>query len=257
MSKTRNRTNKVSNQTQTSPQTGDQVEAQKNTSTTTAPKGDNDEVVQEEPALETQHKDTTQESKEEPKIVVGSLVGGTSAPLGNAVTEEKAKEIIEQKPVAAQPVLSKFQKKIEEIKQSGSAIEKSIVTTLESYVKTLAPGVLNEETIIHRNQLQLWNIIKGTLENEEEFDNNWKLLIMFFREYREGALGGSYPFRGLDNIKGISAEQIKAFMNVLNLLTISAGLNNKKDVSKFTRLDKSIHSIFKESVRQRVINYYV
>jgi hypothetical protein len=196
----------------------------------------------------------TSEVKE---IVVGSVVKGTTSNLGQAATPAQTKAIIAQKPVAQPQDVSKFDKKINEVKASGSPVEKSIVSTLETYVVTMAPGKLNEDSTIHRLQIQLWGIIKNTLETEENFDNNWKLLVSYFRQYRDGALGGSSPFRGLDNIKGISSEQNQAFMNVLNLLIVTAGLTNKKDVSKHTRLDKSITSIFKESVRQRVINYYV
>lgn len=209
-------------------------------------------AVAEQPA-QTEQQPETQTNQ----IVVGSVVPGTTSVLGAAAPAEKVREIISQKPVAQPQDVSKFEKKLNEVKADGTALEKMIVTTLEAYVKTMAPGVINEEQVIHRAQMQLWNVLKNTLEAEENFDNNWKLVISFFRQYRDGALGGSSPFRGLDSIKGISAEQNQAFMNVINLLIVTAGLTNKKDVSKHTRLDKSIHSIFKESVRQRVINYYV
>lgn len=211
--------------------------------------------TQETPAPVVEEKTTVEPVKQE--IVVGSVVSGTTSNLGQAATPAETKVIIAQKPVAQPQDVSKFDKKINEVKAKGSALEKSIVSTLDTYVATMAPGKINEDSTVHRLQMQLWNVIKNTLETEENFENNWKLLISYFREYRDGALGGSSPYRGLDNIKGISSEQNQAFMNVLNLLLVTAGLTNKKDVSKHTRLDKSITSIFKESVRQRVINYYV
>lgn len=210
---------------------------------------------------ENEQPEQTQESQgtveKQPEIVVGSVVQGTTASLGAAADAEVVKKTLEQKPVMQQQDVSKFQKRLNDVKQSGSALAKTIVSTLESYVSTMAPGKINEENVIHRNQLQLWSVIKNTLENEEDFENNWKLLVSFFREYQKGALGGSAPFRGLDNIKSISKEQNQAFMNVLNLLIISGGLTNKKDVVKYTNLDKTISSIFKETVRQRIVNYYV
>lgn len=253
----RNKGNKVQTQQSTEVQTNE-TQTEAITATTTA--GEEAQVATNNDLAVQQSETVTEQPaaiSSEPTIVVGSVVAGTSSALGNKVDEQKTKEIISQKPIAQPQDVSKFEKRVNEIKAKGNTLQKLIVNVFEKYVVDMAPGKPVEEKNLHRSQMQLWNVLKNTLENEDGFEDNWKLVISFFREYKDGALGKSYPYRGLDNITVISAEQNQALMNLLNLLTISGGIVDKKSVQKYVRLDKAIHRIFSEEVRQRVVNYYV
>lgn len=196
------------------------------------------------------------EEKVEP-VVSGSIVSNVTSALGKSAPKEMAQKIASQKTVAPKQTASKFEQKIADFLNNGTTFQKMFVATLQRYVEEMKPGRVFEDPMqAFKHQRSLWDTVKNIVLTEENFIENWKMLVMFFRNNRDGALGDKYPFRFMENTPNMNTEERQAFLNLMTLLTVSGGLNNPKDVAKSVSLDRVIHRILGQEARQRVVNYY-
>jgi hypothetical protein len=213
--------------------------------------------VTEEPSSNTELVTEVEEPKVEvPVVKTGSVVSGKKEPLGSKLPEKEVAKVLAQPSKAVPATPSVFQKKIDTYIKEGGIFEQHIVDTLNRYINEMAPGKQITEDKARTLQNTLWKTITSIVNTEENFTKNFKTLIMFFREHRDGALGDRYTFRFSENNTVMSKDQLASFQKMLALLSVAAGLNNQKEVHKFIKLDAVLDKAFNDEARQRVIGYF-
>lgn len=150
-----------------------------------------------------------------------------------------------------------FEIKNDEIRANGSTLLKQVLTTLETYVSVM--GVTNtvvSSDVINQQQSALWRAIKFVLGSSEDFSAGMDLLISFVRTYRDGAFLDRMVYRGFEHTR-LSAEQSKAFQQLLAVLTTASDLKDVRRVSRTIDLQMAMGSqVFADDSRQRVIGYF-
>lgn len=171
--------------------------------------------------------------------------------------EVAADETAKTEPVKEEaPKLSAWDAKIAEIKLQGTDFQKMVVETLEKYIVDMRPKTVITETLMNQSQLQLWRVIRLTIESEEEFAACYPLIIAYFKHYANDVFDERYLFRGSDTIP-LDAETMKYFLGSLNVLKIAASVNNRRDVSKQVDLGRVMNeNVFSGEARNRVIAFF-
>lgn len=192
----------------------------------------------------------------ERQIKLGTLVDSNQGKLGTkatAETENRAAKANTAKP--EEIATSAFEKKLQSVSSSGTDREKFVASMVGEYVKAMAPGVPLTPDVGYRNQLALLRTITNVIETEENFVLAFRLLIAFVREHRKGAFDDKYAYRFYEFAKAGDSSP-KTHSNLVTILIVAAGLQNKRDLRKFLSLDKALSSGISEAGRQRVIQYF-
>lgn len=196
------------------------------------------------------------EPQPERQIKLGTLVDSNQGKLGTkatAETENRAAKANTAKP--EEVATSAFEKKLQSVSSSGTDREKFVASMVGEYVKAMAPGVPLTPDVGYRNQLALLRTITNVIETEENFVLAFRLLIAFVREHRKGAFDDKYAYRFYEFAKAGDSSP-KTHSNLVTILIVAAGLQNKRDLRKFLSLDKALSSGISEAGRQRVIQYF-
>ena len=139
--------------------------------------------------------------------------------------------------------------------QEGSVREKHVIATMKAYIEAMAPGKTMSDREGVAQQMVLWNVINNAVSHDEDFDKVFNLVIMFFREFKDSSLHENYVYRFTDSMT-TGKDAIAAFLNMVNLLKVAAGLKNKKDIRQQVDLNRTMNATFNEAARQRVIGYF-
>lgn len=190
------------------------------------------------------------------EVKLGSVVQNTNAPLGKSVTPAAAKKILAQPSKSVAPTLSAWDQRLENLLTNGSVFQQSMVGVLKRYNDEMHPNKPVDIATARTQQRALYNIIVKVMDTDENFQDNWRTVIGFFREYKKSTYGDKYVNRFMDLLNNFRGEERQVFQNLLALLSITAGLNNHKQVSKYYMLDKGLVPPLKPASIQRVINYY-
>lgn len=184
----------------------------------------------------------------------GVLVGKTSDKLGTQASQQVQNNISKES-TASRPVLNSFQDSLDQLLKTGSMKEKSVIVSMRSYIQKMAPGLPVETKDGVFLQQGLWKLIQTISNSDDDFDQSFKLLISFFREYKDTVLSERYIFRFVESMT-IGSENIRAFQSTINIIMIAATTINKKDVKKQVDLNRALSSGLTEEARQRIISYF-
>lgn len=180
-----------------------------------------------------------------------------AAPVAETVvvTETKAVSgtMINTTPDVSQSALDKL---IAKTISSGSDRAKQLNTMLSVYVDKMAPRKpveIQEGIVLQRG---LWFGIREAVKDGDNFEECMKLVIAYFREYKDTVFHESRVFRFMENVNMGEAD-IKAFLAMLNILKIAAEVSSRKEISKMTDISRTFaYSVYTEEMRNRCIAFF-
>jgi hypothetical protein len=187
-------------------------------------------------------------------ISTGVLVGKTTDRLGTEASQQVQNNIAKET-TAGRPVLNTFQDLTDQLLKTGSMKEKTVIVSMRSYIQKMAPGLpldIKDGVFLQQG---LWKLIQTISNTDDDFDQSFKILIDFFREYKGTTLSERYIFRFVENMT-MGSENIRAFQSVINIIMIAATTINKRDVKKQVDLNRALNSGLTEEARQRIISYF-
>lgn len=190
------------------------------------------------------------------QVKLGTVVQSAAAPLGKSVAPAAAKKILSQPSKSVAPVLSAWDQRLNDLLTKGTVFQQSMVGVLKRYNEEMHPNKPVDIATARTQQRALYNIIVKVIDTDENFQDNWRTVVGFFREYKKSTYGDKYVNRFMDLLNNFRGEERQVFQNLLALLSITAGLNNHKQVTKYYMLDKGLVNPLKPASIQRVINYY-
>lgn len=232
----------------------------------------NDNVQTEQTTTDTSATETVQDT-------ASTNEQATSAPETQAAVQEQSNPEPEQAPVVQTPApapapapavapavapvveaapaktLSKLERMVQKAMTTGTTTEKQLISFFNNYIDVMAPGKPMDSKKGAGHQQTLWRGILTALNDDENFDKSFPLMIEFVKEHRKGVFSDSYAFRFTEQMT-LSKEQLAAFNSFIVTLQIAAGLVNKKDMSKQVDLNKLMTPVYKEATRQRLIAYF-
>ena len=193
----------------------------------------------------------------------------TEMPQDEVVQEQP--EVVVQEPVetkirfAPSPVAEKlivkqednsFEGKINRLRQSGTAAQKSVIAKMDAYFAQMKPGLPVDPVKGGAHQLAFYMALRQVCETETtEFREAFKLILEYFRNHRDGALGDRYIFRFTENIQ-LSNAAMRPFLGLINLLRVAADSKSREQVLKQVDLTRSLETGFSDQARQRIIQFF-
>lgn len=189
------------------------------------------------------------------EIKVGTVVKANEAAAGKEAPSFVKESISRESTAKPIDTSTPFEQKIATIMAGDNKRERYVVTFMQEYLKHMSPGVSNDTETGVRMQLLLWRTIKNVVENDDGFREAFRLLIAYFKEYRNGAFHETYVHRFHPDLT-MQPGEITGFTRMVNLLTVAAGLTNKNDIRKFVNLSASFDTALSDSARNRVMNYF-
>ena len=189
------------------------------------------------------------------EIKVGTVVNANEAAAGKEAPSFVKESISRESTAKPIDTSTPFEQKIAAIMAGDNKRERYVVTFMQEYLKHMSPGVANDTETGVRMQLLLWRTIKNVVENDDGFREAFRLLIAYFKEYRDGAFHETYVHRFHPDLT-MQPGEITGFTRMVNLLTVAAGLTNKNDIRKFVNLSASFDTALSDSARNRVMNYF-
>ena len=139
-----------------------------------------------------------------------------------------------------------------------------LISTMDEYIKAMAPGKMVDDKSGAAYQLRLWTMIKNLINKDQSFDEfktAWNVIISYFREHGDErkVLGMRYVNRFFHQWAGTEEESF-AYQQLLGLLHISIDENRERFGRnlKLINLDKmfAAGNIYTEEGRQRIFQYY-
>lgn len=191
-----------------------------------------------------------------PEIKVGTVVNTNEQTLSKPASAATLKSIVTQSTATpVKPVGTEWDQHIEKLSTSGTHRQKYVITHLQEYISKTGPGSNISEDEHIRQEEVLWRVLKNVVETEDGFNECFKLLIQYFRHYKNGVFHEAYLFRNFTNLR-ISEDEGNAYLNLVNVIKAAAGVKNLADLKKIVNLDVAITQVFTEEARGRILNYF-
>lgn len=189
------------------------------------------------------------------EIKVGTVVDPNQGKLGSKASDETVARVTNASTAKPEDTSTAFEQKMQAINANGSAREKFVLSSIQSYIETVAPGKMVTADEGVRAQQSLYRTVLNIVNSDDEFDKAFKLLISLVREYRTGVFADTHAFRFFEYAKP-GQEWPTTLRNMLTLLIVASGVNNKKEVHKLVMVSKAVQVGLSEAARQRVIQYF-
>lgn len=185
----------------------------------------------------------------------GSVVKGNEAKLGREATQQVKQAIAQESTAKPVDKSTEFQQRVAKVMAGDNKRERYVATFMESYVKDMAPGVpmSTEEGV--RKQKELWRTIKNVVGADEGFKEAFRLLVAYFKEYKDSVFHHHYIHRFYPELD-IAPDEAAGLAAMVNLLSVASGVNNKSDVRKLIDFSKTFDKGLNDAARERVYNYF-
>lgn len=188
-------------------------------------------------------------------IHVGTIVEPNQGKLGQQASSTTQHRVNTTSTAKPDIVSTPFEQKIAKINTSGSTREKFVIASIQSYIDQIGVGRPIDIDVGVRAQQSLYRTILNIVNSDEDFTNAFKLLIAFVREHRTGVFADTHAFRFFEFAKP-GQEWTTTLSNLLALLIVASGVNNKRDVHSIIKVSKAVQTGLSEAARQRIIQYF-
>lgn len=203
-----------------------------------------------------------QETKENAAPAVVDMGVTLAAPTAAITIDNTTSIVQEAKPTVAaveeqtseEAEPSVFQQIMTRVDEQGSTEQKALVQFLQNYCVELAPRKPQDPAVAVNHQYALWDKLKAvvTHPDNDEFRRQWFIVLAFFEEHKNGALGGARVFRFAESWNR-DKDGLKFKHRLINIIHCISNFENRKEGLKEVDLDRSLEGMFTEAVRNRLI----
>lgn len=190
--------------------------------------------------------------------VSGTVVSGTTAPIGEIVTPEQIDAVIKKKEVAS-GALQLSQSALDLIKQlkaEGSKTAIDVVDQVLLYMTEMAPGKIMPEDHGARFQVALYRALQtGINMTDTGFELMFATILKLVHEHADGVFSPRYFLRFTGLVK-LSEDDRQGFVRIVNLLTTTAPVQGRKEALRHVDLPRSLQYGFSELGKRRVMSFF-
>lgn len=153
--------------------------------------------------------------------------------------------------------LDAFDEKIKDLKLNGTPAQKSMISTLENYIREMKPGKsIYNPGVGARLQYNLWRMISSIIhDSPDEFKTNWNLLLAFFEKHKDGVFHDHYINR-FTEAWAWSEDDSVAFQQLAHLIKHTANRQTRQKNIKTINLPAALSKGLTEEGRQRLVMFY-
>lgn len=149
-----------------------------------------------------------------------------------------------------------FDKKLQEIIDTGSGTLRVVATHLAKYATVMAPDRLTDEKEISDAQVSLFKCIVLAAHSAEDFQPCYQLLADFFKAHHEDCCSMRYHSRGAEYIP-LDKDEREALFAHCNILEALASVDTPKQVNRIVDINRSLpETVFDDDARSRILAYY-
>lgn len=187
------------------------------------------------------------------EVVETSVPTPAPAPTTNKVTA---------KPTQAPKALT-HKEIVEKYLLNADVNRQFLISTLEEYIRELAPRKVISDKNGANLQMRLWTTIKNLVNRDQsydEFKTTWNVILSYYRQYGDerDVLGMRYSNRFFHEWPGTFDDSI-CFQLIIQLLqiTVEPDQDRRARAMRLVNLDRCFPAnIFTDEARQRVFQYY-
>lgn len=208
--------------------------------------------------------------KTEEPVAVPSAVKPAAAPAPTPAPAQDPTTPVVPEPATAHPATAKaikeslekaakatsFDKKLQEIIDTGTGTLRVVATHLAKYATVMAPDRLTDEKEISDAQVSLFKCIVLATHSAEDFQPCYQLLADFFKAHHEDCCSMRYHSRGAEYIP-LDKDEREALFAHCNILEALASVDTPKQVNRIVDINRSLpETVFDDDARSRILAYY-
>lgn len=181
-----------------------------------------------------------------------------STPLPDAKTAPISTTVPTSVNLQPTPVVTDYQKFIQDVKTKGSESARLTIEALEIYIGVMDPAKPVDSQTGARQQYNLWRTINMVITRipTEDFNEAWNIILATFAEHRFDVFAERYVFRFPDEWAN-SKEDFILFNSLLNLILETCDSAKRKEGLKNINLDKVLGKIQSDEGRNRLGSFYI
>lgn len=160
-------------------------------------------------------------------------------------------------PVIESDYSKSFREMIERTLKTGSPLLVSTITFMQEYVVKMAPDQRNNGIPAADYQLSFFRILKSLIDKSapEDFTKNWNVILAFFWNYKNGALGERYVNR-FSEYWARGDLNLAYYQRLINLCLVSSDPNERANVTRIVNVSKTVESGYTPTGVQNILQFY-
>ena len=183
----------------------------------------------------------------------------TSAPVVQESQETLAEEIVEEAKAAFQFPVALSDQALALLTRIGETNQFDLahLQKIMEYMVKMAPGIPVNEQVGATHQVEFFRALRSLLETDgEQWKRIFAVLLMIIEQYSGPGMvfSEAYVFRFLEYMKLAPAE-IKLFKVILNMLSILAPIEGRKDNAKQFSIERTFAAGLSEGCKSRVMDF--
>lgn len=181
-------------------------------------------------------------------VAAAAPVVQTAAAMQTVTTETKAAILVDD-----------FEAALNEIRQTGTVMQKVIVDFFDRYLNIMEPKKRISDSDMFREQMAMWTMFNTILDHskDEEFDRLWHMLTAIFgrRDVEGSALHDTAIFRGTW-MWPEGDRRLQALTNVITLVKATHQQETRAKNLKYIDMEKILTGAFTDRARTRLLKFY-
>jgi hypothetical protein len=149
-----------------------------------------------------------------------------------------------------------FKSLIDALELTGTDNQKAVIHGLKEYVSMMMPGIPVSAKKGLTNQKALWSLIMTVINNyEEDFRQNFNLILAFVNEYRTTVFHENYIYRFTEELPMNENFNIM-ILRLIHILLETHEVQNRREKFNTMSIDRSLATGLSDAARSKLLNFY-
>jgi hypothetical protein len=149
-----------------------------------------------------------------------------------------------------------FKSLIETLEVSGTDNQKVVIHGLKDYVSNMMPGIPMSAKQGLKNQKALWSLIMNVINNyDEDFRQNFNLILAFVHEYRNTVFHENYIYRFTEELSMDDNYNVM-ILRLIHILLETHDVQNRREKFNSISIDRSLAVGLSDAARSKLLNFY-
>jgi hypothetical protein len=191
-------------------------------------------------------------------VVVGMPTEATVEALEPVV--EEAATVVAPEPVIAPVAVSEYSEELSKLldlcKQTGNQAMVNYINELLDYAKKMAPKQTMPTATGAMNQVNFFNTMISIIDHTgKDFRLAFATMLCIFKEYKNGAYGGAYVLRFMEEV-ALNKAKRNTFVKLVNLCSMTADPKTRKAAIKHIDFNRELVGSISAEGKMRIVAFY-
>jgi hypothetical protein len=149
-----------------------------------------------------------------------------------------------------------FKSLIDTLELTGTDNQKAVIHGLKDYVSKMMPGIPVSSKQGLKNQKALWTLIMTVINNyDEDFRQNFNLILAFVNEYRTTVFHENYIYRFTEELP-VNENFNVMILRLIHILLETHEVQNRREKFNSMSIDRSLATGLTDAARSKLLNFY-